>query len=137
MYCWRLRRTDVLITANGVHLLSMVIWADLLLMINQNWGIVDGKPKTDVLMYLLKVGGDEVLLIVNKNWGIDDGERIWCILDGKQDFRYWWRLTEVSYWWRLTEMLHCWWLTRNEVLLMVIGDDALLMVYKNWSIDDS
>jgi hypothetical protein len=41
-------------------------------------------------------------------------------------------MTDVSYRLRLTEMLHCLWLTTtNEVLWMVIGDDALLMDNQN------
>ena len=33
--------------------------------------------------------------------------------------------------------MYCWLLTRTEVLMMVNGEDALLMVNKNWGIDDA
>jgi hypothetical protein len=32
--------------------------------------------------------------------------------------------------------MYGWWLTRTEVLMTANGDDVLLMVNKNWGIDD-
>ena len=76
----------------------------------------------------MTVNGDDVLLIVSKNWCIGECQRRRCIVDGLQ---------ELMYWWQLTEMMYCWLLARTDVLLKVIGDEELLMVYKNWGIDES
>jgi hypothetical protein len=56
----------------------MVSEDDVLLKVNQNWGIVD-ENGSDVLLIvngndaLLLVNRDDVLWMVNQNWSIDDG----------------------------------------------------------------